>query len=69
MVFSHGEPLYKLLLHCTEKGEESNTYAISSGFTLVTITPKKKGEEQEAPSEPMMLNYQPKGDLKKGLSV
>ncbi len=69
MVFSHGEPLYKLLLHCTEKGEESNTYAISSGFTLVTITSKKKGEEQEAPSEPMMLNYQPKGDLKKGLSV
>ncbi len=69
MVFTHGEPLYKLLLHCTEKGEEAGTYAIISGYTPVAITPKKKGEEQEAPSEVMMLNYQPKGDPKKGLTV
>ncbi len=69
MAFSHGEPLYKLLLHCTEKGEEANTYAITSGYTPVAIIPKKKREEPETPSGAMMLNYQPKGDPKKALTI
>jgi len=38
MVFTHRQPLFKLLLHCTEKGEDSTSYAISSGFTPVAIT-------------------------------
>src|SRR6266566_1416408 len=33
MVFTHRQPLYKLLVHCTEKGEDSTSYAISGGFT------------------------------------
>jgi hypothetical protein len=44
-------------------------YAVISGYTPVTIT-AKKGEAPEASSkQAMMLKYEPKGDLKKGLSV
>src|SRR6266480_4137466 len=28
MVFTHRQPLYKLLVHCTEKGEDSTSYAM-----------------------------------------
>ncbi len=69
MVFTHREPLYKLLLHCTEKGEDSTTYAIVSGFTPVTITPKKKGESIPKQGTTMMLEYEPKENLRKGLKV
>ena len=70
MVFTHGEPLYKLQLHCVGKGEASNTYAIISGYTPVAVTARKKSEEPpEQPGEPMMLKYQPRGDPKQGLTV
>ncbi len=69
MVFTHRQPLYKLLVHCTEKGEDSTSYAISSGFTPVAITSRKKGEETESQAPAMMLEYEPKENLKKGLKV
>ena len=70
MVFTHGEPLYKLLLHCTEKGEETSTYAVTTGYTPVTLTAKKRATGAvESRNEVMMLKYQPKGDLKQGLRV
>jgi DNA-directed RNA polymerase subunit RPC12/RpoP len=69
MVFTHRETLYKLHLHCTERGDDSFVYAVISGYTPVTIT-AKKGEAPAASSkQAMMLKYEPKGDLKKGLSV
>src|SRR5437660_11672172 len=69
MVFTHREPLYKLQVHCTERGDDAFLYAIVSGYTPVTIT-SKKGQTPEASSkQAMMLKYEPKGDLKKGLSV
>ncbi len=69
MVFSHHQPLLRLLLHCTEKGEESSAYAITSGFTPVAVTPKKKGQEVKSSREPMMLRYEPKEDPNRGLKV
>jgi len=69
MVFNHGEPLYKLLLHCTEKGEETTAQAVISGYTPVTLMARKRGEERPKPHEAMMLKYSPKGDLKQGLTV
>ena len=69
MVFTHHQPLFKLLLYCTEKGEETSTYAIVSGFTPVAVTARKKTGEIEASTEVMMLKYQPKGDPKQGFRV
>lgn len=69
MVFTHREPLYKLLIHCTQKGEESFAYAVSKGFTPVTITSKKKGDQQTEQGTAMMLEYKPKEDLRRGLQV
>jgi len=69
MVFTHRQPLYKLLVHCTEKGEDSTSYAISSGFTPVAITSRKKVETAESQAPAMMLEYEPKENLKKGLRV
>ena len=69
MVFTHRQPLYKLLVHCTEKGEDSTSYAISSGFTPVAITSRKKVETEESQTPAMMLEYEPKENLKKGLRV
>ncbi len=69
MVFTHREPLFKLLLHCTDKAEESSTYAITSGYTPVTITPKKGSSQEPEHGERMMLKYQPKGDPKQGFTV
>lgn len=69
MVFTHREPLFKLILHCTEKGEQSSTFAIVSGFTPVTIAPRKKGESSSQQRTTMMLEYEPKEDLRKGLKV
>src|SRR5205809_1872767 len=69
MVFTHREALYKLQVHCTERGDDSFVYAIISGYTPVTIT-SKKGEAPEASSrQAMMLKYEPKGDPKRGLTV
>src|SRR2546429_3981982 len=36
MVFTHREPLYKLQVHCTERGDDAFVYAITSGYTPVT---------------------------------
>jgi len=69
MVFTHRQPLYKLLVHCTEKGEDSTSYAISSGFTPVAITSRRKVETAESQAPAMMLEYEPKENLKKGLKV
>ena len=69
MVFTHHEPLYKLLLHCTERGEDTTTYAVSSGFTPVTITARKKRETPTARGDTVMLQYEPREDMKKGLRV
>jgi hypothetical protein len=69
MVFTHHEPLFKLILHCTEKGEQSSTFAIVSGFTPVTITARKKGESISQQGPTMMLEYEPKENLRKGLTV
>ncbi len=69
MVFTHHEPLYKLLLHCTEKGEDSTSYAVASGFVAVTVTSKKKRESAPPREKVMMLEYEPKGDPKQGLKV
>jgi hypothetical protein len=69
MVFTHRQPLFKLLLHCTEKGEDSTSYAVSSGFTPVAITSRKKGEATDSQATVMMLEYEPKENLKKGLKV
>ena len=69
MVFTHREPLYKLLVHCIQKGEDSISYAISSGFTPVTVTSRKKAEPSSEKSAPMMLEYKPREDLKRGLNV
>jgi len=69
MVFTHRQPLYKLLVHCTEKGQDSTSYAISSGFTPVAITSRKKVETAESQAPAMMLEYEPKENLKKGLKV
>lgn len=69
MVFTHREPLYKLLVHCTQKGEDTIAYAISSGFTPVTITTRKKSEVATEKGTPMMLEYKPREDLKRGLNV
>ncbi len=69
MVFTHGEPLYKLQLHCVSKGEPSTTYAIISGYTPVAVTARKGEELHEHSGEAMMLKYQPKGDPRQGLTV
>jgi hypothetical protein len=69
MIFTHHQPLFKLVLHCTERGDESVTYAITSGFTPVAVTAKKKTGEEESSAELMLLKYQPKGDPKQGFSV
>jgi hypothetical protein len=69
MVFTHRQPLYKLLVHCTEKGEDSTSYAISAGFAPVAITSRKKVETTESQAPAMMLEYEPKENLKKGLKV
>ena len=69
MVFTHREPLYKLLVHCTQKGDDSISYAISSGFTPVTITSRKKIDTSTEKRTPMMLEYKPREDLKRGLNV
>lgn len=69
MVFTHREPLYKLLVHCTQKGDESFAYAISKGFTPVTITARKKGESSPEQATKMLLEYKPKEDLRRGLQV
>jgi hypothetical protein len=69
MVFTHREPLYKLLLHCTEKGDESSTYAIISGFTPVAVTSKRGGQEAASSTDAIMLKYEPKGDPKRGFAV
>jgi hypothetical protein len=69
MVFTHREPLYKLLIHCTQKGEESFAYAISKGYAPVTITTKKKGESEPEKGTAMMLEYKPKEDMRRGLQV
>ena len=69
MVFTHRQPLFKLLVHCTEKGEDTTSYAISSGFTPVAITSRKKGEAADSQATVMMLEYEPKENLKKGLKV
>ena len=69
MVFTHREPLYKLLVHCTQKGEESFSYAISKGFTPVTIAARNKSDSEAEQGTAMMLEYKPKEDLRKGLQV
>ncbi len=69
MVFTHHEPLYKLLLHCTEKGDEANTYAIISGFTPVAVTPRKQPVETRSPKEVQLLKYEAKGDPNRGLRI
>ncbi len=69
MVFTHHEPLFKLILHCTEKGEQSSTFAIINGFTPVTVTARKKGESSSSQGTTMMLEYEPKENLRKGLKV
>lgn len=69
MVFTHREPLYKLLVHCTQRGDDSVSYAISKGYTAVTITSKKKGDAAPEQGERMLLEYKPREDLKKGLQV
>ncbi|TMI24783.1 hypothetical protein E6H36_07885 [Candidatus Bathyarchaeota archaeon] len=69
MVFTHGEPLFKLQLRCTENGHETTSYAIISGYTPVAVTPKKKGVQLENRSAAITLKYEPKGDPKKGLTV
>ena len=69
MVFTHREPLYKLLVHCTQKGDDSISYAISSGFTPVTITARIKGDAALERGTRMMLEYKPREDLKRGLNV
>ena len=69
MVFTHREPLYKLLVHCTQRGDDSVSYAISKGYTAVTITSKKKSDTVQEQGERMLLEYKPREDLKKGLQV
>jgi DNA-directed RNA polymerase subunit RPC12/RpoP len=69
MVFSHREPLYKLQVHCTERGDDSFVYAIISGYTPVTITSKKGEAHEPSSKQAMMLKYEPKGDPKRGLTV
>ncbi len=69
MIFTHHEPLYKLLLHCTQNGEETSTYAVTCGFAPVAFTPKKIVPEAKAPAEQVSLRYEPKGDPNKGLRV
>ncbi len=69
MVFTHGEPLYKLHLRCPDKGEESHSYAVVSGYTPVAVTPKKGELPQEKRTEQMMLKYEPKSDPRHGLTV
>ena len=69
MLFTHREHLFKLLLHCSEKGEDTTTYAIVSGFTPVTITAREKEKRESKRGNAMMLEYQPKGDPKQGLKV
>jgi DNA-directed RNA polymerase subunit RPC12/RpoP len=69
MVFTHRERLFKLLIHCTERGEDSSTYAISSGFTPVAVTSKKKQEVTAEKREARMLEYQPREDVRRGLRV
>ena len=69
MIFTHHEPLYKLLLHCTQNGEETSTYAVTCGFAPVAFTPKKVALEAKRPAEQVSLRYEPKGDPNKGLRV
>ncbi len=69
MVFTHGEPLFKLLLRCTENGDETTSYAITSGYTPVAVTPKKTSGQREIRSSAITLKYQPKGDPKQGFTV
>jgi len=69
MVFTHREPLYKLQTHCSERGDDSIVYAIISGFTPVTITARRGEAPTESSKQAMMLKYEPKEDLKRGLSV
>ena len=69
MVFTHREALYKLHVHCTERGDDSYVYAIISGYTPVTITARRGDVVEESSKQAMMLKYEPKGDPKKGLTV
>jgi len=69
MVFTHHEPLYKLILHCTQNGEETSTYAVTCGFAPVAFTPKKIIRENKAFSQPVSLRDEPKGDPNKVLRV
>ncbi len=69
MVFTHKETLYKLQVHCTERGDDGYVYAIISGYAPVTITTRKGEAPQASSKQAMMLKYEPKEDLKRGLSV
>lgn len=69
MVFTHREALYKLHVHCTERGDDTYVYAIISGYTPVTITARRGETVEESSKQAMMLKYEPKGDPKKGLTV
>jgi hypothetical protein len=69
MVFTHREPLFRLLLHCTQNGEESIAYAITSGFTVVAFTPKKGVAEVRGSDQQVSLRVEPKGDPNRGLRV
>jgi DNA-directed RNA polymerase subunit RPC12/RpoP len=69
MLFTHHEPLFKLELHCTERGESSHTYAVISGYTPVTVTSKNKQDFVESKGETRMLEYEPREDVRKGLHV
>ncbi|HZY46346.1 MAG TPA: hypothetical protein VFE96_00990, partial [Candidatus Bathyarchaeia archaeon] len=69
MVFTHRESLYKLQVHCTERGDDGYVYAVISGYTPVTITTKRGEASESSSNQGMMLKYEPKGDPKKGLTI
>ncbi len=67
-LFNHVQPLYKLTLYCTERGETSSANAIISGFTPVTIG--KLGQPVEVSSgESVSLKVESKADQTRGLKV
>jgi hypothetical protein len=67
-LFNHHQPLYRLTLYCTERGETSTANAIISGFTPVTIG--KAGQALEPIGQDnVSLKVEPKGDPTKGLKV
>ena len=69
IVFTHQEALYKLQVHCTERGDDSFVYGIISGYTPVTITSRRGEPEEPSSKQALMLKYEPKGDPKRGLAV